>query len=146
MKIILLEDIDKLGTRGETNEVKTGYAINFLFPKKLATSLNSKEAKGLIDSSKKEAEKKTALMDELKHKFDQITKSKIVIKKKTNAKGNYFGAVAIKELNELAGITKELEKYISWPEIEKPGEYKGQIKLDDSNLDLVIEAKPELKK
>ena len=36
MQIILQEDVEKLGTRGEVVEVKEGYARNFLLPQKLA--------------------------------------------------------------------------------------------------------------
>ena len=39
MQIILQEDIEKLGTRGEVVSVKEGYARNFLLPRKLAWKL-----------------------------------------------------------------------------------------------------------
>ena len=37
MKVLLWQDVDKLGKRGETVEVKEGFARNYLFPRKLAS-------------------------------------------------------------------------------------------------------------
>ena len=41
MKIILLDDVAKVGRRGEVRDVSDGYARNFLIPKKLALSASA---------------------------------------------------------------------------------------------------------
>src|SRR5947208_15871358 len=47
MKIILLDDVSKVGRRGEVREVSDGYARNFLIPKKLALSATAGNLKNL---------------------------------------------------------------------------------------------------
>jgi large subunit ribosomal protein L9 len=47
MQIILQEDIDKLGHRGDVVTVKSGYARNFLLPNKLAIEANTGNMKAL---------------------------------------------------------------------------------------------------
>ena len=49
MKIILLENIKKLGGKGETIEVKEGQARNFLIPKKLAIEATKKNINNLLE-------------------------------------------------------------------------------------------------
>ena len=43
MKVILLENIEKLGTQGDVVNVKAGFARNFLFAKKFATNFSPKQ-------------------------------------------------------------------------------------------------------
>ena len=53
MKVILIEDVDKLGKLGDTVSVKRGYARNFLFPRKLAIEATTKSMKFLEQRKKK---------------------------------------------------------------------------------------------
>src|SRR2546422_6575571 len=57
MKVILLDDVQKLGRRGEVRDVSDGYARNFLIPKKLALSATAGNLKNL-DHIKKQANAK----------------------------------------------------------------------------------------
>ena len=57
MKVILLDDVAKVGRRGEVRDVSDGYARNFLIPKKLALTATAGNLKGL-DHIKKQQEAK----------------------------------------------------------------------------------------
>ncbi len=57
MKIILLDDVAKVGRRGEVRDVSDGFARNFLIPKKLALSATAGNLKNL-DHIKKQQEAK----------------------------------------------------------------------------------------
>ena len=59
MQIILQEDIEKLGHRGDVVTVKPGYARNFLLPRKLAIEANAGNMKAL-ESIRTSLAKKTA--------------------------------------------------------------------------------------
>ena len=56
MKVILLQDVKKLGKKGDVIEASDGYARNYLFPKKLATEATANELHVL--NAKKENERK----------------------------------------------------------------------------------------
>ena len=71
MQIILQEDVEKLGTRGQVVEVAEGYARNFLLPRKLALEANAGNMKRLEkmraafamkEATEKEAAQKLALL------------------------------------------------------------------------------------
>ncbi|MEI6863123.1 MAG: 50S ribosomal protein L9, partial [Candidatus Omnitrophota bacterium] len=55
MKVILIENVDKLGSIGDVITVKTGYARNFLIPKKLAKEATAGNLKSLESLLKKKA-------------------------------------------------------------------------------------------
>ena len=52
MKVILMEDVDKLGKLGDVVNVKRGHARNFLFPRKLAVEATDKSLKFLEERKK----------------------------------------------------------------------------------------------
>ena len=53
MKVILLADVKKVGKKGETVEVSDGYAVNFLFPRKLAVQVTKKSVE-VLENQKEE--------------------------------------------------------------------------------------------
>lgn len=63
MKIILLEDVKKLGKKGEVVEVSDGYARNFVLPKKLGVEANGKNMNDLkLQNANKEKRSRKTLM------------------------------------------------------------------------------------
>ncbi len=58
MKVILTEDVKKLGIKGELKEVSDGYARNFLFPRNLAVEATAKRIKELDERKFSEGRKK----------------------------------------------------------------------------------------
>lgn len=133
MKVILLQDVKKLGQEGQVKEVADGYARNFLIPQGLvmeatATKLKEKQEKNQKESKVKEKEKETA--NKIKEKIDG--KSIEIIGKK--GKGDkLFGSITVKEVAE--SIEKEINVKIDKRKIElgEPikhlGEYTVKIKI-----------------
>src|SRR5207253_385779 len=72
MEVILREDIEKLGSRGEVVKVAPGYARNFLLPKKLAVQANASNKKIV------EQERQSHLRKEAKHKSEAEDLSKLL--------------------------------------------------------------------
>ena len=60
MKIILLQDVKKIGSKGDIVEVKEGQARNFLIPKKLAVEATKKNINNLLAKQDSEARKNLA--------------------------------------------------------------------------------------
>ena len=61
MKIILLQDVKKIGSKGDIVEVKEGQARNFLIPKKLAVEATKKNINNLVAKQDSEARKNLSI-------------------------------------------------------------------------------------
>lgn len=98
MKIILQENVEKLGTRGQVLEVKEGYARNYLLPRALAipaTPGNMKRIEKIrITLAKKEASEKGAA--ELL--AEQLGAVALVIKRKAGENDQLFGSVTAADI------------------------------------------------
>src|SRR4051794_11264688 len=100
MEVILREDIEKLGNRGEVVKVAPGYARNFLLPKRLAVMAN--------ESNKKivEQERQAHLRKEATQKRDAEDLAKLVngvtitIVQKAGENDQLFGSVTAKDVGD----------------------------------------------
>lgn len=133
MKVILLQDVKKVGKKYDTKNVADGYALNFLIPRKLAEVSNgTNEGKLGALKARDEAEKKIQedlLMKNLKS-IDGIV---IEMEEKANDKGHLFKGVHKEEL--IAAIKKQTELDMT-PEhivLDKPikevGEHVVEVKV-----------------
>lgn len=109
MKVILLEDVKKLGKKGELVNVSDGYARNYLFVKNLA----SEATNSVINEMKlqKEAEKrrKEEELEEAKALGQKIKNQSITIEIKTGEGGKIFGSVSSKEISKAAKEQLDLD-------------------------------------
>lgn len=98
MKVILLDDVKKLGKKGELVDVNDGYARNFLLKKKLGVEATNNALNDL--KLKKEADKRRQLelLEEAKELAAQLKESKVTIKIKAGDGGRIFGSVSTKEI------------------------------------------------
>lgn len=100
MKVILLEDVKKVGKKNEVVEVSDGYARNFLIAKKLAVQVT--QASMDVLNSQKQADKEHELelerqAIELKKQLEEIT---LNFKVKVGNGGKVFGSVSSKQIVE----------------------------------------------
>ena len=108
MEIILLQDVDTLGTSGDILIVKPGYARNYLFPRGLAVR-SSKRNRALADEKKKVA--KARAMREAKAYEDlmnNLKKTEITIEVEVGGEDRLFGSVTSQNIYE-ALIEKGIE-------------------------------------
>ncbi len=133
MKIVLLQDVKKLGKEGEILEVSDGYARNFLLAKKLAKQA---DATAINDAKlKKEAlaREKAALLAEAKELGAKLKESKIEVQVKGGDNGRIFGSVSTKEIakaiKEQLGLSVDKKKIVVKDQIKAFGAYNIPIKL-----------------
>ena len=69
MKVLLLEDVPKLGKRGEIKEVSDGYARNYLFPRNLAVEATNGYIKHIEENKKIEEKRKQSLKEKSRRNF-----------------------------------------------------------------------------
>lgn len=109
MKVILLEDVKKLGKKGELVNVSDGYARNYLFVKNLAAEatnsiINEMKLQKEADKRRKEEELKEA-----KALGEKIKNQSITIEIKTGEGGKIFGSVSSKEISKAAKEQLDLD-------------------------------------
>ena len=109
MKVILLENIQKVGTIGEIIEVKRGYARNFLISKKkalFASKENIKEVDKIkADLNKKDLEKKKFA----KEIFEKLKNKKFTIKKLSTENKELYGSVKPTEISKMVHEIDKIE-------------------------------------
>jgi large subunit ribosomal protein L9 len=147
MKVILYTDIEKLGVVGDVVEVKSGYARNYLFPKKLALEVNKHNLE-LMAVKKKKIQKQIELeklsATEQKNKLEEL---KLKIEKKAGESDVLFGSVSVMEIEkklEESGISIERKKLHLDEPIKRLGNYTCKVKLfQDIEAELKIEVVKE---
>ncbi|WP_343128578.1 50S ribosomal protein L9 [Buchnera aphidicola (Kurisakia onigurumii)] len=99
MKIILISTVQKIGSKGDCVNVKSGYARNFLIPKGKAI-LATKENINCFHEKQKIHEKKLNKKISLsKEKINQIKKIQpIIIYAKSGEEGKLFGSIGIRDI------------------------------------------------
>ncbi|MDF2594682.1 MAG: ribosomal protein [Clostridia bacterium] len=100
MKIILTQDVKKVGKKGELLEVKDGYARNALFPKGLAIEANAVNLNQRKLEQRSEDKKKQNELDAAKAIEAKLKDKEIKIPVKTGESGKIFGSVTSKEIAE----------------------------------------------
>lgn len=117
MKVILLKDVKGLGNEGDLVDSKTGYARNYLFPKKLAVEATSANMKKWEADNKLKEERKEEDMAEAKDLKEKLENIQLVIKAKGGKEGKLFGSITSQD------ISNALEK-------------QHKIKIDKRKIDL----------
>lgn len=133
MQVILLEDVKKLGKKGEIVEISDGYARNFVLPKKLGVEANSKNRNDL-KLQKANADKIAKEQLEAARELAGVLETKeVALKMKLGEGGKTFGSISSKEIAQAAKEQCGLEldkKKIQLPEpIKALGVYEVGVKL-----------------
>lgn len=100
MKIILTQDVKKVGKKGDLLEVKDGYARNALLPKGLAVEANAVNLNHRQLEQKAEDKRKQHELEEAQNIAAVIDNKEIKLAVKTGEGGKVFGSVTSKEIAE----------------------------------------------
>ena len=133
MKVILQQDVKKVGSKGDIVEVSEGYGRNFLLPKKLAveaTAANLETAKQKANSA---ARKKQQATDEARLLSAQLEKVSVKVAVRIGEGGKLFGSVTGKDVADALakehGIDVDRRKISLKSEVTGAGEYEAVIKV-----------------
>ena len=148
MKVILTQDVKKIGKKGEIINASDGYAKNFLFPQKLAVPADAQNLNELKAKQASEKHKKEIETEEAKKIAEQIKQIKITIKAKIGENQKLFGSITSKEIAEQ--IEKQIKIKIDKKKItlkdpiKTIGEYPIEIKLYEGvSLKTTVQIIPE---
>ena len=132
MEVILREDIEKVGSRGETVKVADGYARNFLLPKRLAVVANESNKKIVEQERHAHVRREAKLVDEAQDLSKLLTGVSVTIAQKAGEADQLFGSVTSKDIAEALAVqnfTIDRRKIQLEEPIKQLGEFKVPVKL-----------------
>ena len=146
-KVLLREDVDDLGARGEIVRVRAGYARNYLLPRNLAVEATAGNVKGI------EAERAALLKKEAKERStaeaqsQQMSSLVLEFKRKAGEQGALYGSVTSMDLAEaLKDKGYEIDRHrihLREP-LKRVGEYSVPVRLHrEVTIDLQVKVQPE---
>jgi large subunit ribosomal protein L9 len=139
MEVILREDIDKLGNRGQIVKVADGYARNFLLPRRLAVAATDSNRKIVEQEREAHLRREVKVADEARDLGRMMGNVSITITQKAGEEGQLFGSVTagdIADALEAQNYKIERRKIQLDHPIKQVGEYKVPVRL---HRDVTIE-------
>ena len=98
MKILLCQDVERLGWLGDVVEVSTGYARNYLLPQGLAMVPTEVNLKSLAEEKARRAEQRMRDRKRLEEAAAAVEAAEAVVAAKANEQGHLFGSVGGREI------------------------------------------------
>ncbi len=142
MEVILREDIDKLGLRGQLVKVTSGYARNYLLPRKLAVAANESNKKIVEQERQAHLRRETKVVGEAQELAKLMSAVEVTIAQKAGENDQLFGSVTAGDIVvalEKLGYTIDRKKIQLDDPIKTLGDFKVTVKLHRGvSLDLPV--------
>lgn len=142
MKVILLQDVKKIGKKYEIKNVANGYAMNLLIPQGLVEVANDSNIKKVEALKVVEVKVKNKIENEIIKNLKKINGIKIEVKTKVNEKGHLFGGLhnedITKEIKKATGLDIQADHLAITKPIKEVGEYSIEIKVQDKTAKFTL--------
>jgi large subunit ribosomal protein L9 len=132
MKVILRQDVDKLGLEGDTVSVANGYARNYLIPKNIVLEASPQNMKALEFQRKKIDIRKLKAKEEAESLKQEIEGKVISFSLKAGEEGKLYGSVTSMDIAsqlEKQGIVVDRRKIVLEKPLKTLGEFQVEIKI-----------------
>ena len=149
MKVLLCEDVKRLGWLGDVVEVNAGYARNYLFPQGLAKVVTEVNLKSLAEEKAGRAEQRKHERERLEEAAAAVEGAEAVVAAKANEQGVLFGSVGEREI--AANLREQgfevADEVVQLPEhIKQVGTHSISLKFDKdltATVSVVVVAESE---
>jgi large subunit ribosomal protein L9 len=142
MEIILREDIDKLGQRGQVVRVAAGYARNFLLPRKLAVAANESNKKIVEQERQAHLRREAKQLSEAQDLGKMMAAVSVTIRQKAGENEQLFGSVTAHDVAvalEKLGYTIDRKKVQLEEPIKMLGDFQVSVRLHkDVSIDIPV--------
>lgn len=147
MKVILLNDVPKLGKKFDVKEVSSGHALNFLIPKGLVSlatpdSIKKIESEKVLDLNRKKKAENAFIQS-----LESIKDMTLEMLRKANEKGHLFAAVHKDEivalLKKRAGAEIAPDHVLYDKQIKEIGDHTIEIKVGEKGIKIKLVVKAE---
>ena len=144
MEVILIQDVDNLGGANEKVKVRSGYARNFLIPRKLAVEASPSNMKQMEEKMKQAKKKEDKMLAEVNNVIAKLNEAPLKIGAKTGTSGKIFGSVTSLQISrairEQKGYEIDRKKISITEEVKEIGSYKAHIDFGNGkNADVDFE-------
>ena len=132
MRVILKQDVKKVGKRGDIVDVADGYARNFLIARGLAVAETKKSLEILSGQKAEEAAAEAKREEEARETAAKLEKMLLTFHVKSGKEGRVFGSVSTKQIAEALsqqGITIDKRKIINSEPLHQLGTYDVKVEL-----------------
>lgn len=144
MKVILLQNVPKIGQKGDVKDLKEGYVRNMLLPKNLAKIATAGDIKSLQKSAEMKDKNHDALLEKASRIFEKLNSTKIKISEKANEKGHLFAQVGVGEI--VAAVREQIgeqgldQNWIKMSDhIKEVGEHKITCQFENIKSSFILE-------
>ena len=138
MQVILIKDVDNLGSAHELVEVKPGYARNYLIPQKYAIEANGANTKIMEERRKQMQKKEDKLMAEIANVTEVLKASPVKVGAKIGVSGKIFGSVTAIQLaraiREQKGYEIDRRRITIVDDVKEAGAHKASIDFGKENV------------
>ena len=100
MKLLLCENVDKLGIVGDVVEVSAGYARNYLLPQGIATEPTAANMRVLAEARRAAELERARERNELEQLSEKLEGVEVTIRARANEEGVLYGSVGVREIVE----------------------------------------------
>jgi large subunit ribosomal protein L9 len=142
MEIILREDIDKLGHRGQVVKVASGYARNFLLPQKKAVAATESNKKIVEQERQAHVRRDAKVQGDAQELAKLVSSVELTIAQKAGENNQLFGSVTTADLAaalEKQGYTIDRKKIVLEEPIKVLGDFKVPVRLHrEVSVDLTV--------
>jgi large subunit ribosomal protein L9 len=132
MEVILREDVEKLGQRGQTVKVAPGFARNFLLPKRLAVAATASNKKIVDQEREAHLRREAKLASDARDLGALLASVSVTIAQKAGDNDQLFGSVTAKDIAEALekqNFSIDRRKVMLEEPIRTLGEYKVTLRL-----------------
>ena len=138
MQVILIKDVDNLGSAHEMVDVRPGYARNYLIPQKYAIEASGSNMKVMEERRKQLQKKEDKLMAQIANVTEVLKAAPIKVGAKIGVSGKIFGSVTAIQLaraiREQKGYEIDRRRITVLDEVKEAGTHKASIDFGKDNV------------
>jgi large subunit ribosomal protein L9 len=143
MQVILIKDIDTLGSANELVNVKPGYARNYLIPHKYAVEANNTNKSAMEGRAKSKQKQEDKLLGEIAQVAAKLNESPVKVIAKSGTSGKIFGAVTsiqiARAIREQKGYEIDRKRITILDEVRELGLFKAQLDFGKEPIEMEFE-------
>lgn len=146
-RILLREDVDDLGTRGEIVRVRAGYARNYLLPRKLAVEATASNVKGIEQERAALLKKEATERSQAEGQAEKMRSMVLEFRRKAGEQGALYGSVTSMDIAEAlkeSGYEIDRHRLHLREPLKRVGDFNVPLRLHrEVTVDLQVKVAPE---